>query len=154
MLAFKHMTKPSLLAYPFWRFWPLHEKILLCCMRTIQTQISLRTCAVPSAPLMFTFSKAYGPLRDKTRIRGLRQSETQTSPTSYWDQPEYLNLAHSKLRYHSFYETNNKGADQSARMCRLVCALVARKPPKTGFLTSRPRFCVIEHIEQGTLSHA
>ena len=33
---------------------------------------------------------------------------------------------------------NNKGADQSARMRRLVCAFVVRIPPKTGFLASRP----------------
>ena len=33
---------------------------------------------------------------------------------------------------------NNKGADQIARMRRLVCACVVRKPPKTGFLLSRP----------------
>ena len=37
---------------------------------------------------------------------------------------------------------NNKGADQTARMRRLVCACVVRKPPKTGFLASRP----IEHM--------
>ena len=28
--------------------------------------------------------------------------------------------------------------DQTARMRRLVCAFAVRKPPKTGFLTSRP----------------
>ena len=33
---------------------------------------------------------------------------------------------------------NNKGADQTARMPRLVCACVVRKPLKTGFLASRP----------------
>ena len=33
---------------------------------------------------------------------------------------------------------NNKGTDQAARMRRLVCACVVRKPPKTGFLASRP----------------
>ena len=31
-----------------------------------------------------------------------------------------------------------KGADQTARMRRLVCAYVVHKPPKTGFLASRP----------------
>ena len=33
---------------------------------------------------------------------------------------------------------NNKGADQTARMHRLVCACVVRKQPKTGFLVTRP----------------
>ena len=32
-----------------------------------------------------------------------------------------------------FFKVNNKGADQIARMRRLVCAFVVRKPPKTGF---------------------
>ena len=31
-----------------------------------------------------------------------------------------------------------KGADQTARMRRLVCACVVHKPRKTGFLASRP----------------
>ena len=29
---------------------------------------------------------------------------------------------------------NNKGADQTAQMGRLVCAFVVRKPPKNAFL--------------------
>ena len=32
----------------------------------------------------------------------------------------------------------SKGADQTARMRKLVCAVVVPKLPKTGFLTSRP----------------
>ena len=45
--------------------------------------------------------------------------------------------------------TNSKGADQSAQMRRLVCAFVVRKPPKTGFLASKPshvtmsRTCIV-----------
>ena len=39
---------------------------------------------------------------------------------------------------------NNKGADQTARMRRLVCAFVVRKPPKTGFLATRPK-CELYH---------
>ena len=35
---------------------------------------------------------------------------------------------------------NNKGADQTARMRRLVCACVVCKPLKTGFLALRPIF--------------
>ena len=34
-------------------------------------------------------------------------------------------------------KANNKGADQTARMRRLVCACVDRKHPKIGFLVSR-----------------
>ena len=36
--------------------------------------------------------------------------------------------------YVTFQKANNKGTDQTARMCRLVCACVVRSPPKTGFL--------------------
>ena len=39
----------------------------------------------------------------------------------------------------SLKNANEKGADRSARSMRmLVCAFVVRKPPKTGFLASRP----------------
>ena len=37
-----------------------------------------------------------------------------------------------------FPKANNIGADQTARMRRLVCAYVIRKPQKTGFLALRP----------------
>ena len=37
-----------------------------------------------------------------------------------------------------YKKTNNKGADQTARMRRLVCACVVRKPPKTGFPSRSP----------------
>ena len=39
--------------------------------------------------------------------------------------PEYRNLARSKLRDHSYYKANKKGADQSAR----ICAIGVRTPP-------------------------
>ena len=38
----------------------------------------------------------------------------------------------------TFQKAKNKGADQTARVRRLVCAYVFRNPPKTGFLASRP----------------
>ena len=37
------------------------------------------------------------------------------------------------LNYDTFQKANNKGADQTARMPRVVCVFVVRKPPKTGF---------------------
>ena len=39
---------------------------------------------------------------------------------------------------HILSKKQKKGADQTARMRRLVCACVVHKPPKTGFLASRP----------------
>ena len=41
---------------------------------------------------------------------------------------------------------NNKGADQTARMLRLVSAFVVRKPPKTGFLATRPIWYFISNM--------
>ena len=42
--------------------------------------------------------------------------------------------------------SNNKGADQTARMRRLVCAFVVRKPPMSGFLVPVESLNVLEHI--------
>ena len=42
---------------------------------------------------------------------------------------------------------NNKGADQTAHMHRLVCAFVVRKPRKTGFLASRPTLLFIRLLK-------
>ena len=39
-----------------------------------------------------------------------------------------------------YNKRTTKGADQTAHMRRLVCAFVVRKPPKTGFLTTRPNY--------------
>ena len=76
--------------------------------------------------------------REKTCLRGFRQSEFQTSLLSYRDKLENCNFTCSKYTYNTFQKANNEGADQTARMRRLVCACVVRKPPKTGFLASRP----------------
>ena len=48
------------------------------------------------------------------------------------------NFACSKFGYDTFQNAKNKGADQSARMRRLVCAFTVCNPPKTGFPASRP----------------
>ena len=80
----------------------------------------------------------YGPHRDITCLLGFRQIETQTCLLSFRDYLEYWNFAWSKLDYCALQIANNKGADQTARMRRLVCACVVRKTPKTGFLMSRP----------------
>ena len=79
------------------------------------------------------------PRREKTCLRGVRQREFQTSLPCYRYELENRNFNNSKLRYDAFQTANNKGADQTARMRRLVCDFVVRKPRKTGFLTSRPK---------------
>ena len=81
---------------------------------------------------------SYGPRREKTCLRGFRHSEIQTSLPSYRDALENRNFTRGKFTYETYQKANNKGADQSARMRRLVCVCVVRKPPKTGFLALRP----------------
>ena len=77
--------------------------------------------------------------REATNLSsGSLKSETQTSFFRYRDKLEILNFACCKPRFDTLQGANNKGADQSVRMPRLVCAFVVRKPPKTGFLMSRP----------------
>ena len=46
----------------------------------------------------------------------------------------------SKSRCYTFKLANNKGADQPVRMCRLCLRLCCSQNPKTGFITSRPRY--------------
>ena len=65
-------------------------------------------------------------------------SGSPTKPVSN-QSPQLRNFARSKFRYHTFLKANNNGADQSARMRRLVCAFIVRKHPKTVFLEARPR---------------
>ena len=50
--------------------------------------------------------------------------------------PYFMNLS-SKSSGKTFQKANDKGADQTVRMRRLVCACVVRKPRKTSFLASR-----------------
>ena len=50
-----------------------------------------------------------------------------------------LNFTGTKFTYDTFQKANNKGADQSARMRRLVCACVVCEPQKTGFLKLWPK---------------
>ena len=83
-------------------------------------------------------SYTYGSSRAKTCLRGFRKGKLKTSLLSYKDWLEIWNFARSEPRYNSFQYANNKGADQTARMRRLVCAFVVRKHTTTGFLATRP----------------
>ena len=69
-----------------------------------------------------------GPRREKSCLWGWQSGKAQT------DELEYRNSACTKFRYHSLQRVYNKGADQTARMCRLVSVFVA----KSGFLAARP----------------
>ena len=49
-------------------------------------------------------------------------------------------IFYEQFKFHAqLFKANNKGADQSAQMRRLVCASIVRKPPK-----SEAQFCNLQ----------
>ena len=91
----------------------------------------------------------FGPLPPLPIKLGLVATKPVFGFPTRWDsnQPAQVqglaknwNFACSKLWYGTYQKTNNKGADQTARMHRLVCAFDVRKLTKTGFLASRPKY--------------
>ena len=56
----------------------------------------------------------------------LRPGKVYSSQLSYGDKLEYWIFARSKFNGPALQTANNKGADQTARMGRLVCAFVIR----------------------------
>ena len=87
-----------------------------------------------------------GLVARKPVFGGFRQSEFQTSLLSYSNYLESWNFTCSKFTYDNFQKANNNGADQTARMRRLVCACVVRKPPKTGFLALWPKWYMMQNM--------
>ena len=81
---------------------------------------------------------AIGPRREKTCLRGFRQSEFLTSLLGYSEMLENGKFACSSFRYDTFQQANNKGADQTARMHRLDCSFVVPNP------TPEDRFSRVE----------
>ena len=68
----------------------------------------------------------FEPRYEKTCLRGLRPGKTQTGLLSYMDKLESWNFGFSKYRYYTISVVNNKGADQTVRMRRLILTFVAR----------------------------
>ena len=64
----------------------------------------------------------------------LRPCKTQTELLSRRDQLESWNFGYINWRYHSVLAAKDKGADQTARMRRLICTFVVRIRHKTHFL--------------------
>ena len=63
------------------------------------------------------------------------------------------NFGRRKFRYDTLQLANNQGADQTARMHRLVCAFVVRKPPKTGFLSAKPIWNTLSNTKASCLNY-
>ena len=75
-----------------------------------------------------TTKTVFGVPRDNARLKPV-SSATKTSQKIEISLETTLDIILSK-------KANNKGADQSARMHRLICAFVVRKARRQGFLNS------------------
>ena len=116
----------------------LYPNANLVSIRPLVHEISCTQVGVPltrmgfaskTCPHSFSGGTLIGPRRDKTCLRGFQQSENQTSYNF-----EILLVASLN---NTFQNANSKGSDQTARMRRLGCTFVVRKPLKIGFRTSR-----------------
>ena len=72
-------------------------------------------------------------------LQGLVLGKTKT-PTHLKRLARILKFLCKKFSYHTFKRLNNKGADETVQMCRLVCALVVPSVVQQnwGLLASRP----------------
>ena len=73
----------------------------------------------------------YLDLNEKTRLQGFRPCKAQTNLLNLKDKLERWNFACSKFINYTFLGANNKGTDQTARMCRLVLAFDVRMQLRT-----------------------
>ena len=93
--------------------------IMACCFRSLESVI-----------VKLAYSKTLSGLRRETTcLQCIHQSGFQTSLLSYRNKLDNRNFACSKCTYDNFVIRNNKGADQTAQMRRLVCACVIGPPP-------------------------
>ena len=81
----------------------------------------------------FSLSNNMSHVAKKIVFGGQRPGNTQTGLLSYRDKSYTLNFDFSKDSYYTIYAWNNKGADQIARMRRLICTFVIRIRHKTAF---------------------
>ena len=75
---------------------------------------------------------SYEPRREKTCLWGLKVSLKPFSSANETSKKIEISPVLS-FSNDTFEKSNNKGADQSARMCRLVCAFVVRKLQRQDF---------------------
>ena len=106
---------------------------------------------IASEPTSVILCLTFEPRCKKICIQGFQLGNTQTSQLSYRDKLENWNFACIKYTYDTFQRANNKGADQTSQMFRLVCFFVVRKPLKTGFLSSRS-FWFSEYLYRATIN--
>ena len=68
---------------------------------------------------------------------GFQTWSFQTQPAQLQRLTRALKFNGSMFSYNSFQGKNNRGADQTVRVRRLVCALFVRMQTTPGFLTTR-----------------
>ena len=88
------------------------------------------------------------PRHDKTCLREFPTSQTQTGLRIHRSWLESWNFGYRIKRYYTIYGANNKDADQTARMRRLICAFVVRIWHKTHF--PMPRLMLYMYCYQTT----
>ena len=69
-------------------------------------------------------SKQHRPRREKTCLLGFQQSEFLTASLRLDRLARNLNFSRSKCRYDSSKKTDNKVADETARVRRLICTFI------------------------------
>ena len=83
--------------------------------------------------LLYIFLDTHEPHHEKTCLWGFRPGKTQTGLLGFRSLLVSWNFGFSKYRYYTFQAANNKGADQTAQMRRLICAFLVRIGQKQVF---------------------
>ena len=74
----------------------------------------------------FRFPPPFEPYHEKTCLQGVRPGRIQTGLLSHRSSLESWNLGYNNYRSYIICSANNKGADQTGRMCMLMCTFVIR----------------------------
>ena len=106
-----------------WREYGQIDRWIDECMGGWKTELICRTLQNYMSPAM-----------RKCVLGSLQPGNSQIDLLSHRDQPESWNFRCINKRYHSVLAANNKGADQTVQMRRLICAFVVRIWHKTHFL--------------------
>ena len=68
-----------------------------------------------------------GSIQCQMRVEPRQESKSQTGLQSYRNELESWNFGISKYRYYTIQAANNKGAYQTAQMCRLIWGFIVRQ---------------------------
>ena len=90
------------------------------------------------------------PCHEKTCLQGFRPGKTQTDLLSYRGLLEAWNFEFSQYRHYTNWVANNKGADKTAQMRRLICTFVVRIWLKQVFSW---RGSLVSHITSSWTQH-